>query len=83
MAIPDPGASLRFDLTHKVALVTGASSGLGSRFAQVLADAFESGLKLPVAIDGDGAAAVGEAQHLADAGEYAAQAGFGHGARAM
>ena len=27
-----------FDLTHKVALVTGASSGLGARFAEVLAE---------------------------------------------
>ncbi len=30
-------ASSLFDLTGEVALVTGASSGLGSRFAQVLA----------------------------------------------
>ena len=31
--------SNRFDLTGKIALVTGASSGLGAHFAQVLADA--------------------------------------------
>ena len=32
-------SSVTFDLNHDVALVTGASSGLGAHFAQVLADA--------------------------------------------
>ena len=32
-------AAKLFDLTGQVALVTGASSGLGVRFAQVLAEA--------------------------------------------
>ncbi|MGB6538924.1 MAG: SDR family NAD(P)-dependent oxidoreductase, partial [Xanthobacteraceae bacterium] len=32
------GAAAIFDLSDKVALVTGASSGLGARFAEVLAE---------------------------------------------
>jgi 3-oxoacyl-[acyl-carrier protein] reductase len=37
MSLPVPNASALFDLTGEVALVTGASSGLGQRFARVLA----------------------------------------------